>query len=282
MFTYLQRPQSDGKPLLDYNPVQGVDRKDLDVTPYGRARKITKAQFKQLLAAIDEVVKIYVPHYRASQGKAKVRLRKKLTRLVRDRAMILFYVLCARRRSEVVSLRGDDITHHSPTRITYRTRLKRGKVQTKEMPPPVWAAINLYLSVAGRNLSKTTPLFTATVDNGKYLQRHYQDRKKRGELPQKTDQIIELPLSGQAVLNAVKKYARIANIPEDSIDVHALRHFGAELYYEISGDILETNRFLDHARLDTTQIYLQQLRGDQHLHWQGMVNELDIDLDVDL
>jgi integrase len=282
MFTYLQRPQTDGKPLLDYNPVQGVERKDLDVTPYGRARKITKAQFKQLLTAIVEDIRKTVPKYEAAQGKTKARLRKKLTRLVRDRAMILFYVLCARRRSEVVSLRGDDLTHHSSTRITYRTRLKRGKVQTKEMPPPVWAAINLYLRVAGRELSKTTPLFTATVDNGKYLRRHYQLQKGRGELPQKTDQIIERPLSGQAVLDALKKYARMANISEDSIDVHALRHFGAELYYEISGDILETNRFLDHARLDTTQVYLQQLRGDQHRHWQGMANELDVDLDVDL
>ena len=76
MFTYLQRPQSDGNPFLDYNPAQGVERKDLDVTPYDRARKITKAQFKQLLAAIEDDIKISVPQYRAAQGKVKVRLRK--------------------------------------------------------------------------------------------------------------------------------------------------------------------------------------------------------------
>ncbi|KAA3645714.1 MAG: hypothetical protein DWQ07_12305 [Chloroflexi bacterium] len=279
MFNFLQRPQADGKPLIEYNPVQGVERKDLEVSAYGRSRKITKNQFKKILKTINKEIKTTVAKYKDAEGKRAFTIRKKLVRLLRDRSMILFYVLCARRRTEVVSLRGGDITHHSPTRITYRTRLKRGEVQNKEMPPPVWEAIVLYLRVAERELEKPTPLFVATVDNGKYLRKHYQQGQA---LPESAGLVVEKPLSGRAVLDAVKKYAKKANIPGPSIDVHALRHLGAELYYEISGDILETNRFLDHVRLDTTQVYLKQLRGDEHRHWQGMANELGIEMDVDL
>jgi site-specific recombinase XerD len=38
-FTCLQRPQADGQPLHLHNPVQGVERVDLEVSPYDRAKK---------------------------------------------------------------------------------------------------------------------------------------------------------------------------------------------------------------------------------------------------
>jgi hypothetical protein len=34
--------------------------------------------------------------------------------------------------------------------------------------------------------------------------------------------------------------------------------------------------FLDHAHLDTTQIYLEQLTGEEHRYWQAMVNRLGL------
>ena len=36
-------------------------------------------------------------------------------------------------------------------------------------------------------------------------------------------------------------------------------------------------QFLDHAQLNTTQIYLKQLSGESHRHWQAMTNELELD-----
>ena len=264
MFTYLQILQIGGITILDNNPVLLVERKDLDIIPYSRARKITKEQFTELLAVINEQLLLILTEYTVASGKSKVNLRKNLTRVVRDRAMILLCALCACRRSDVVSLHGGDITHHSPSRITFRTHLKGSKVQIKEMPSSVWTAISLYLRVAGRQLSKTTPLFTAT---------------KKNKFSQKSDQLLERPISGRAMLYALKKYVRMTSIPEDSIDIHSLRHFGAELFYEINSDVLEINRFLNHAHPSTTQIYLQQLHSGKRHRPLGASHQLEFDLD---
>jgi len=51
---------------------------------------------------------------------------------------------------------------------------------------------------------------------------------------------------------------------------------GAELYYDPSGDLRETQMLLDHARLDRTSIYMKQPTGDEHRHWQAMVNALRV------
>jgi integrase/recombinase XerD len=177
----------------------------------------------------------------------------------------LFYVLCARRRSEVVQLRGRDL-RVEPARVTYRTRLKGGKTAWKELPPPVWQAIRHYLDIAGRELVGDEPLFIATTDAGQYLRDYYGAPEPEGDEP----------LTGEAVAQALKRYAAQAGVDPDSITIHSLRHLGAELYYAASGDVHETQRFLDHARLETTSIYLEQLTGQEHKHWQAMANQLGL------
>jgi integrase len=84
------------------------------------------------------------------------------------------------------------------------------------------------------------------------------------------------PLTGEAVAQALKRYAAEAGVDPDSITVHSLRHLRAELYYAASGDVHETQRFLDHGRLETTSIYLQQLTGEDHRCWQAMANKLGV------
>lgn len=227
----------------DSNPVGAVGRGDLDVTPYERAHKITVATLRRILDVIPADTEIGA----------------------RDRALLLFYVLCARRRSEVVQLRGRDL-RVEPARVTYRTRLKGGNAAWKELPPPVWQAIRRYLDLAGRELAPEEPLFKATTDAGQYLRDYYGAPEPEGEEP----------LSGEAVAQALKRYAAEAGVDPDSITIHSLRHLGAELYYAASGDVHETQRFLDHARLETTSIYLQQLTGEEHRHWQAMANRLGV------
>lgn len=227
----------------DSNPVDAVGRGDLDVTPYERAHKITVTTLRRVLDAIPTETEIGA----------------------RDRALLLFYVLCARRRSEVVRLRGRDL-RIEPARVTYRTRLKGGKTAWKELPPPVWQAIQHYLDIAGRELTADEPLFTATTDAGQYLRDYYGAPEPVGDEP----------LTGEAVAQALKRYAAEAGVDPDRITIHSLRHLGAELYYAASGDVHETQRFLDHARLETTSIYLQQLTGEDHRHWQAMANRLGI------
>jgi integrase/recombinase XerD len=242
-YIYLQRPGPDGEPLHPHNPVQGVERDDLEVSPYERARKISVGAFRRILAQIDTDT----PHG------------------ARDRALFLFYVLCGRRRREVLELRGRDIRVESK-RTTYRVRLKGGRTRWKELPPPVWHAIQDYLAVSGRALEDDAPLFVAEVDNGDYLRRYYGK-----EAPAQMQAI-----TGAAVSQALKRYARRAGLDPAAISLHSLRHLGAELYQQASGDIQQTQSFLDHSHLNTTQIYLSQLKGEEHRHWQAMANELKL------
>ena len=55
-----------------------------------------------------------------------------------------------------------------------------------------------------------------------------------------------------------------------------MRHLGAERYHNASGDLRDTQALLDHQRSATTAIYLQQLTGKEHRHWQAMVNALGV------
>jgi integrase/recombinase XerD len=78
------------------------------------------------------------------------------------------------------------------------------------------------------------------------------------------------------VSQALKRYARRAGLDPAGISLHSLRHLGAELFQEVSRDVQQTQQFLDHAQLNTTQIYLTQLTGEEHRHWQAMSNQLDL------
>jgi integrase/recombinase XerD len=242
-FAYLQKPQGEGQPLREHNPVDGVGRDDLEISPYERARKLSRDAFKRILEAVDDTTEAGA----------------------RDKALFLFYVLCGRRRSEVVNLRGGDLRLDGQ-KVVYRVRLKGGRVKWKELPPPVWEAIRHYLDLAGRTLVRDAPVFTATVDAGDHLREYYGAPEPDGETP----------LTGEAVAQALKRYAAKAGLDPGAVTVHSLRHLGAELYQEASGDVRQTQMFLDHSHLDTTQIYLEQLTGEEHRHWQAMANKLGV------
>ena len=84
------------------------------------------------------------------------------------------------------------------------------------------------------------------------------------------------PLTAEAVAQALKRRAEASGVEPDAVTVHSLRHLGAELYHEASGGLRETQRFRDHARLETTSIYMEQLTGEEHPHWQAMANKLGV------
>lgn len=243
-YRYMQRPGPDGTPLCKYNPVDGVGRDDLQVSPYDRARPISPEAFKAIMAEID---------VDTIAG-------------ARDRALFTFYALCARRRSEVIGLRGRDLRTDGG-KMLYRVRLKGGAAKWKELPPPAWHAIKTYLVKAGRTLSDDSPVFTATTDVGKHLLAWRGQPEPDGETP----------LSGDAVSQALKRYARKTGLDPRAVSVHSLRHLGAETFARATnGDVRQTQLFLDHAQLNTTAIYLQQLTGEEHRHWQAMANELGV------
>ena len=241
-YRYLQKPQANGVPICDYNPVDGVGRNDLNVSPYERARKLSLGDFQRILAEIDT----------ATVAGA------------RDRAILIFYYYCARRRSEVVNLRGRDLRHDGD-RMVYRVRLKGGKTSWKELPSPVWISIQRYLDLAGRTLSDDSPVFVATCDNGRYLRQYHGLGEVDGEQP----------LSGDAIQQRLRCYAKRAGLDPKAVTLHSLRHLGAQVFTKANGgDVRQTQLFLDHAHLNTTQIYLQELTGQDHNHWQAMQNAL--------
>ncbi len=211
-YTYLTQ-----QGIHDRNPVAAVGRDDLDVNPYERAHKLPLVAFRRILKMIPDDTEIGA----------------------RDRALLLFYVLCARRRSEVVSLRAHDLRVEGE-KVTYRTRLKGGKSRWKELPPPVWEAIRRYLDLAGREPTGDDPIFTATTDAGRYLRKYYGTPQPEG--PE--------PLTGAAVAQALKRHAAAAGLDPDAVTLRSLRHLGAELYYEAS--------------------------GEEHRHWQAMVKALGV------
>lgn len=239
MYRQLARPQMDGKPLVAFNPVDGVGRNDLDISPYANAKKMTAAQFNAIMAEIDA----------ATENGA------------RDAAMFMFYAICGRRAAEVANLRRRDIRQDGDA-VLYRVRLKGGKVEWKQLPPPVWKAIQRYWDVAERRPAADEPLFTATVDNARYL--HGDDVVAENR-----------PISTDAVAQALNRYAKRAGINPEDVTIHSLRHLGAEQYYLASGkDVVATQRFLNHSHLNTTQVYLEQLEGQEHKHWKQMMAAL--------
>jgi integrase/recombinase XerD len=237
-YTYLVK-----QGIHERNPVDAVGRNDLEVNPYERAHKLPLKAFRRILDVIPTETEIGA----------------------RDRALLLFYVLCARRRSEVVGLRREDL-RIEPGKVTYRAKLKGGKSKWKELPPPIWEAIRHYLDLDGRDPKGDEPIFVPTTDAGQYLREYYGAPEPEG--PE--------PLTGEAVAQALKRHAAAAGLDPDTVTVHSLRHLGAELFQEASGNLRETQHFLDHARLDTTAIYMRQLTGEEHRHWQAMANALGV------
>lgn len=68
------------------------------------------------------------------------------------------------------------------------------------------------------------------------------------------------PLGRTAIQRALKRCLRAAGLPSDYVSFHATRHTYAVLLYQASGkDVVYVMGQLGHARLSTTQIYLQGL-----------------------
>lgn len=229
------------------NPVKQVERRDIPVSAYERAQKISLDDYKAIMAQIPTNTEIGL----------------------RDKALFMFYTLTARRRTEVARLRVADLRIDGDE-VTYRIQLKGGRVKWKHMPPPVFDAIKAYWEASGRNLSKESPIFVATRryrDLGNVLRRHY-----GRSIPEN-----ETPLTGEAIQNRLNYYARKAGLSH--VHLHSLRHLGAQLFYDASGDILETRDFLDHMKVDTTQIYMEQLKGVKHKYWENMLQQMELPLE---
>lgn len=235
-FNHLQRKAA----LIDRNPVDMVERGDLDDSPYGNARPMTKADFQAIMTELDPTTAAGAMY----------------------RALFLTYALTGKRRTELLRLRGRDLSIDGDI-VTYRVTTKGGKTQRRTIPAAAWAAIRHYLTVAGRTCppADDEPLFMATHSTGNYVDAHGRYiQRATGD-----------PISGTSVSDALKRAAERAGVNPDRVTIHGMRHLAAAIWKQAHGnDIRGLQSFLGHANVATTQIYDETVFSDERTDYDAM------------
>jgi integrase/recombinase XerD len=239
-FAHLQRKAG----LIDRNPVDMVERGDLEDSPYGNAKPMTKANFQAIMSELDPTTAAGAMY----------------------RALFMAYALTGKRRSELLRLHGRDLSIDGD-KVTYHVTTKGGKGQRRTMPPAVWSAIRHYLTVAGRAAppADDEPLFIATHATGNYVNSHGRYiQRASGE-----------PLSGTAATDALKRAAERAGVDPRRVTIHGMRHLAAAMWKAAHGnDIRGLQSFLGHANVATTQIYDETVFSDEHTDYDAMAEAL--------
>lgn len=173
----------------------------------------------------------------------------------RDHALLLLYLATGLRRSEVISLRGQDVQVGGGG-LVLAYRAKGGDYRSREVrEPQVREALMDYLSAAGRlHVLKTdAPVWT----------RH--DRAgKPGEA-----------LNSHCFVKNLKKYASEAGV--EDFHLHRTRHTYARIVSEFTGDITATQNALDHQSRSTTRVYVQRIAVKRDLYSDEVSKRWDDD-----
>ena len=143
----------------------------------------------------------------------------------RDRAITIVGLITARRRAEILGLRAGDIDD-SGGMVTYQYRGKGGVVKRRELPKAAHDALVEYLG---------GPV---------------------GELP--PDELL-FPIHPITYYTRLRGYLQKAGLPPAG--VHLLRHTGARARRRAGQSLEELQAFLDHASVQTTSVYIQQMEG---------------------
>jgi integrase/recombinase XerC len=159
----------------------------------------------------------------------------------RDRALLLFFVLTGRRRSEVIGRTAGDISVEGDTAY-YSYRGKGGKRGRRELPRPAYDALLVTLADAGVSLPDMDPatsLWQAGVGT-------------RG-------------ITSATFYNRFRRYLRAAGLAPSGL--HILRHSAAKLRRDAGASIESVSSFLDHSSLAVTSVYLRRLEGETDRTW---------------
>jgi integrase len=233
-FVYVDEDLLLRRSLVDTSPVDGVER--LKVKPRPRVA-LEPEQVRALLSA---------------------QPRHSVVGL-RNRALLLCYLLTGRRNSEIRTLTWGDLREEGE-RVFYRWQGKRGKGGERELPRPAYAALLAYLQAAGR---------LESIEDDDYLFTSLEDVASRFEHVDAA--AMEQPLTAQRVNQIVKAAAKAAGLKDDLITCHTLRRTAGRRFYEESGhDLDKTQWMLDHGSPATTAIYLNQPRVESAEVWQSI------------
>lgn len=142
----------------------------------------------------------------------------------RDYAIVLLFLNCGLRLSELASINIDKIKGDSLTVIG-----KGNKERTIYLNPSCINAINDYIAVRPKDAKDKSALFLST-------------RKQR--------------LSNRAIQHRIDKYLDAAGFDTSVYSTHKLRHTAATLMYKYGDvDIRALQEILGHENVSTTQIY---------------------------
>ena len=204
--------------LVSSNPCDALERPRI---PQSTPRGLSADEVRRLLAVIPD----------DEQGN-------------RERAVILTYLLTARRKSEVLAMVAGDVSF-SDGRPYYRYRGKGGKTGRRELPLPALAAIRLWLDNIGR------PLETLAAHESLWL-----------------------GLSASTFYARLRKYLKEAGI--NASGIHVLRHTAAKLRRDAGESIEAVSQFLDHSSLAVTTVYLKRLEGQEDAGWAKVAEAIGI------
>jgi integrase/recombinase XerC len=201
--------------VLASNPCDAVERPR---TVQSVARGLNAEEVRRLLAVVPDTV----------AGR-------------RDRALVLFFVLSGRRRSEVIGLIAGDISLEGETAF-YSYRGKGGKRGRREFPRPAYEALCATLADAGLELASMDPA-TSLWQAG---------AGTRG-------------VTGSTFYSRFRRYLRLAGLQPTGL--HVLRHTAAKLRRDAGASIEAVSSFLDHSSLAVTSVYLRRLEGEADRTW---------------
>jgi len=228
-FTVVDGVSGREVPLAERNPVMRVER--AKISPYERSIYLSVDEVRALLRSIPQDT---------VEG-------------LRDLALIVTYLYTGRRSSEVRRLRWGDIREEGG-RVYYRWWGKGGTSREDELPLPAYNAMVGYLRAAGR---------LEGMGEGDYVFVALSDVVERLGVTVRGDE----PLSASFINRIVKKCARRAGLKWERIHTHTLRHTAAMLRRELTDDLQELQRFLNHSTLATTQIYIQHTEKRKDVLW---------------
>lgn len=192
------------------NPVDGVRRPKVD-TYEGKTPTISDPQARELLLA--------------PSGK------KKLMKVLRDRALLSVLLFHALRREELCLLKVGDIEDRRGVKHL-KVSGKGGKTRYLPLNPGSAALLHEYLNEAGHSADKKMPLFR--------------------RLNERTDVEAEKAMTADAVYKIVQHYSSMLGF---RIGVHSLRATAATNALDHDADIKKVQEWLGHANIATTQIY---------------------------
>ena len=153
----------------------------------------------------------------------------------RDRAILAVLLFHALRRAELCGLRVKDFSLRRGVQML-AVQGKGGKTRYIPAHPVAVATIKQYLETAGHRSEPQSPLFRPVKNNATHT--------------------LSKAISGSALYtDIVKRYAKEAGIPSDSIRPHALRSTAATNALEHGADIAQVQQWLGHSNIATTRLY---------------------------